>query len=92
MNNGKAPMMRALAKSSKEHEMSPGYTSCGVFQQPIECRSVMSTRSPFRNKHLRIRELRKKGVLGSAARARVVLCPPMFLAHLEVFNIAHGVC
>jgi hypothetical protein len=36
-----------------------------IFQQKIGCRSVMNTRSTFFSQHSQVRELRKKGGLGS---------------------------
>jgi hypothetical protein len=58
-------MMRVYVESSEEHETIPGYTSCQVLQQKMRCGSVMSPRSTFCSKHLQVRELRKKGVIGS---------------------------
>jgi hypothetical protein len=64
VNNGKAPIMGAYVESSEEHETSPRYKSCEVFQQRIGRGWVMSTGSAFCSKHPLVRELRQKGFLG----------------------------
>jgi hypothetical protein len=65
-DQGKPPMMHAYIKGCGEQETSPEHVICEVFQQKIWHGSVISTTfTSFCSQHSHIRELRKKGGLGT---------------------------